>query len=994
VATTLEDLFERYRRRGDLAALGAVFDRTAPALLGIAAHLCGNRHDAEDAVQATWLRAIETAASWDAQRPLAPWLVGMLAHRARQRRAAAARRPDPARVAVPAAPAEPSAAASANELGDAVAASIEGLPEPYQPVLRLHLLDGRDPHEIAAALRRRPGTVRSQLARGLRGLRRLLPAGFAAAAGAQAVPALGAMRAAVLASAGATAPATATGAAASLAIGGMLMKKLALGAALAALVLVWLAWPRETAAPASPGSSAAVGDHAAVQQAVADAAAGATLPAAGGEQRVALEPPPSATASSGNLRVRVVWRRGPRPAAGVAVFVEPTGATARRFAARRADTGADGVAHFGELPAGRYTVDCHRWEYGNRAQVAIAAGAEASCELALDGLLTVTGLVLDGAGRPIAGARIVVGAGEPRELATADDLGRFELSSLGAEVRLGARAAGFAPSPLFALPPAAGGRVGELRIVLEPDGGCLVCTVADAGGQPLADAAVSVGPGHFQQRKGDVPWIVSTDRQGRAVFDGVAAGEVDVFAWAPGQAPWRGSATLRGGATADLQITLQPGASLRGQVRDRDGRALPGATVDVGRIGSAAQQQFGPFAYQYARADDDGNYRLDDLPPGAIDASASLVRDEVSGTFSAAAGEVATWNPELPVREVLPGIVLGPDGAGVPDAIVEAHSRGRSGWNDFEVADARGRFQLRGFDRAQPLHVEVRMDYLPIARFDLPVPEQGELVLRLATDPRAGGRIAGGVVDAGGQPLPLAEITVLMRGYGSSPQLRTGDGGRFDFGPLPAAEYDLLIRADGHARHRTGWRRVATGETTDFGCITLQPGGSVEVRVRGETQPAQSLYLAVVDAAGEGAGHVEVRDGRGSLGHLAAGRYELLVRYAPHALARHVFEMPSGGSVHLDLQLEPGAPFTLALRGASVPPSVTVEVRTADGRLLLQQPAAKVMSDRRVYLGATALRPGGYRVAVLADGARIGEQAFTVASADAACRVDVDVRGR
>lgn len=990
MATTLEELFERYRRRGDLAALGAVFDRTAPALLGIAAHLCGNRHDAEDAVQATWLRAIETAGTWDAQRPLAPWLVGILAHRARQRRAAAARRPDPARVAVPSAPAEPSAAAGANELGDAVAASIEGLPEPYQPVLRLHLLDGRDPHEIATALRRRPGTVRSQLARGLRGLRRLLPAGFAAAAGAQSTPALGAMRAAVLASAGATAPATAT--ATTLAIGGMLMKKLTVVAALAAVILVWLAWPRDTAAPASPASSAAVSDHAAVQQAAADAAAGATLPAAGGEQRIALEPPPTAAASSGNLRVRVVWRHGQRPAAGVAVFVEPGGATARRFAPRRADTGADGVAHFAELPAGRYTVDCHRWEYGNRVQVAIAAGAEASCEFALDGLLTVTGLVVDGAGRPIAGARIVVGASDPRELATADDQGRFELGSLGAEVRLGARAAGFAPSPLFAVPPAAGGRVGELRIVLEPDGGCLVCTVADAGGRPLADAAVSVGPGHFQQRKGDVPWIVSTDRQGRAVFDGVAAGEVEVFAWAPGQAPWRGSAALRGGATAELPIALLPGASLRGQVRDRDGRALPGATVAVGRTGSAAQQQFGPFAFQYAVTDAEGSYRLDGLTPGSIDATASLVRDEVSGTVTAAAGEVATWNPELPVREMLSGIVLGPDGAGVPDAIVEAHSRGRSGWNDFEVADARGRFQLRGFDRAQPLHVEVRMDYLPVARFDLPVPEQGELVLRLATDPRAGGRIAGAVVDAGGQPLPLAEITVLMRDYGSSPQFRAGDGGRFDFGPLPAAEYDLLIRADGHARHRTGWRRVAAGATTDFGSIALQPGGSVEVRLRGEVQPAKSVYLAVLDAAGEGKGHVEVRDGRGSLGHLAAGRYELLVRYAPHALARHAFEMPSGGSVQLDLQLEPGAPFTLTLRGASVPPSVTVELRTADGRLLLQQPAAKVMSDRRVYLGATALRPGSYQVAVLADGARIGEQTFAVASADTSCRVDVDVR--
>lgn len=81
---TIEPLFEPFRRRGDVAALGVVFDRTAPELFRVAQHLAGDVHTAEDALQSAFLAAIEDAHAWNASRPLLPWRLGVLAKRVRE----------------------------------------------------------------------------------------------------------------------------------------------------------------------------------------------------------------------------------------------------------------------------------------------------------------------------------------------------------------------------------------------------------------------------------------------------------------------------------------------------------------------------------------------------------------------------------------------------------------------------------------------------------------------------------------------------------------------------------------------------------------------------------------------------------------------------------------------------------------------------------------------------------------------------------------------
>lgn len=61
-------------KQGDLEAYGLLVQRHQNALFNTAWRVLGNRQDAEDAAQEAFIRAYRAFASFDAARPLAPWL--------------------------------------------------------------------------------------------------------------------------------------------------------------------------------------------------------------------------------------------------------------------------------------------------------------------------------------------------------------------------------------------------------------------------------------------------------------------------------------------------------------------------------------------------------------------------------------------------------------------------------------------------------------------------------------------------------------------------------------------------------------------------------------------------------------------------------------------------------------------------------------------------------------------------------------------------------
>ena len=182
---TTERDFAAWLDRGDADALARVFDATGGKLLLLAAHLAGagGGAQAQDLLQATFVAAMAHGGSWDRDRPLWPWLAAILHNEARMaaRRGRRRREVDLDAAAGAAAPAnDPARLVASDEALALVLAAIDALPLPYRQVLRLRLVHGLRPVDIARSLEVPVGTVRAQLHRGLEQLRGALPAGVTA----------------------------------------------------------------------------------------------------------------------------------------------------------------------------------------------------------------------------------------------------------------------------------------------------------------------------------------------------------------------------------------------------------------------------------------------------------------------------------------------------------------------------------------------------------------------------------------------------------------------------------------------------------------------------------------------------------------------------------------------------------------------------------------------------------------------------------------------
>jgi RNA polymerase sigma factor (sigma-70 family) len=260
---TTQALFLRYRETGDAQALALVFDRLAPELLLVAAHLAGGDL-AEDLVQATFLDAIRHRARWDRSLRLAPWLLGLLGNHVREARRQRKRVPDRERFEERSSE-RPEAAAEANECLAAVHAAVERLPRHYRQVLSLRLVHGFDLQQIANSLGVPLGTVKVRLHRGLILLRRALPAGLAMTVAVLLSPGRGlaAVRQVVLGNAAVPAAAGVVVGTGVLAILGGIVMKQGLAAVVAVVVLV-AGWFAVRAVMAEPGSQTGGSEPAAV----------------------------------------------------------------------------------------------------------------------------------------------------------------------------------------------------------------------------------------------------------------------------------------------------------------------------------------------------------------------------------------------------------------------------------------------------------------------------------------------------------------------------------------------------------------------------------------------------------------------------------------------------------------------------------------------------------------------------------------------------------
>ncbi|MEM6675814.1 MAG: sigma-70 family RNA polymerase sigma factor [Planctomycetota bacterium] len=174
--------FERWVRHADLDALAAFFDEAAPKLLRVAMHVAPDPGEAEDLVQSAFLTLMENRESLDPNEDGVAWLAVVLRRRAIDRMRRAGARPVTDELdldAILASVEDAAGPAEKRELHAEVLRATDRLKEPYRQPVLLRLRHGASQAEIAHLLDRSPSTVAVQLHRGIKELRRLLPASFA-----------------------------------------------------------------------------------------------------------------------------------------------------------------------------------------------------------------------------------------------------------------------------------------------------------------------------------------------------------------------------------------------------------------------------------------------------------------------------------------------------------------------------------------------------------------------------------------------------------------------------------------------------------------------------------------------------------------------------------------------------------------------------------------------------------------------------------------------
>jgi RNA polymerase sigma factor (sigma-70 family) len=163
------DLLERFVAACDEAAFTALLERHGPMVLGVCRRALPDRHDAEDAFQATFLVLARKAASVRKQASLGCWLHGVAGRVAAKLKRGHARRRERERGAAPPVPRGPAEEVSWREVQAALDEELGRLPERYRAPLVLCYLECLTRDEAAQQLGLSAGSLHGRLerARGL-----------------------------------------------------------------------------------------------------------------------------------------------------------------------------------------------------------------------------------------------------------------------------------------------------------------------------------------------------------------------------------------------------------------------------------------------------------------------------------------------------------------------------------------------------------------------------------------------------------------------------------------------------------------------------------------------------------------------------------------------------------------------------------------------------------------------------------------------------------
>lgn len=916
--------------------------------------------EADEVVQQTWLHAIEHGGE-GVGKPRS-WLsrivrnVAANMHRGRVRRqrheaAGGAACPVPSSAEL----------AEREEQRRRLVAAVDGLPGHLRAVVLLRFFEGLTARDIAARLGVPPTTVWNRMREAMEVLRQRLdarPGGRAAWVGPMTI-----LAREPAPNVPPVAPAIPlwTGALT------MTAKTKFAAAATAALTIAGtvLWWQTVAGEPGTtgPGSAMQRVDAATGLGAPARPAGGASgVDAAGGADRNVREAVTVAAApTTGTVEVSVRYGSDGSAAVDTGLQLLRSGRD-HRVGARRCRTDSGGIAVFDGVPPGRYLVVT---ELGNLDSAAEAvAGETTHVEYVIAAGMTVTGIVVDPSGAPVADAMIEVALlaradRDPFVAATTGPAGRFELRELPTATLIGARAHGYRASRLAFLTGRAGHAV-DVRLELGADGGSVDGAVFDPDGRPVPDACVRIGEGRSSGITAGpggappLPALVLTDAQGRFSATGLPSGPQPVEVRAADLAPWRGECDVAASRTVSLRVDLGRGAVLRGRVVGGGGEPVRGAEVEIG--------DWNDLAHYRAYTGADGAFELTGLPAGELTLRARHdVLGRASETVHASMHAPAHCLLRIGRGLELKGIVTDSRGEPLADATVECHASKDRAWFARARSDADGRFAIPNCPPGDRLWLLARRRGHAERRLEGVDPLGGEVAVRLEELQPATARIVGRIVDSDGIAVPNARVFGFRAegGAGSRPA-RTGPDGEFELGPLVPGTFRVSVRIAGLPRYVGAPNELGPDGRADLGTIVLPAGGRARLFVNGDAEGARFRVLddsSAVRARFEQAGEGLLSD------PLVPGTYTLIAS-GPKIAAQSVdFVVRANETTSLRLDLGPG----------------TVQTFEGDRILAVVRRGGRIIALDRVN-GRTdlCLAPGEYTVEARRDGDPATTRAFTV----------------
>ena len=333
---------------------------------------------------------------------------------------------------------------------------------------------------------------------------------------------------------------------------------------------------------------------------------------------------------------------------------------------------------------------------------ATGEGGRILASFALRPAAAVEGTVVDGEGRPVAGALVVAAEvddqggmsrpalflGEPRRegsdlLLPASTLsgegGHFRIEGLDPdqEYKVGAEAPAFAPSftPVTGLAPH---RVVQgVRVVLEP-GSRILGRIVDEEEDPLAGAEVEVREAGRPLWLAESPpvRVATSDAEGRFALERMPAGSFDIDVRRAGYV----HTTLPGvqvtaGRDLDLpEISMEPGVPLFGRVVDDEGAPVAGAAVYLLEGPAAVLMSMGsisPMQKPQTRSGADGGFVVADRRRGeTVGIGAKAEGFTVGGQRGVKVGEGKGVEIRLTPASRVSGVVLDEEDQPIADAFL------------------------------------------------------------------------------------------------------------------------------------------------------------------------------------------------------------------------------------------------------------------------------------------------------------------------------------